>query len=65
MSLLKYDLTVSVMKKNGINFDEVFKLYYRPLCLYAIHYVRDVDIAETLYRIACLCCGKRGVRSNI
>ena len=36
------------MKKNGINFDEVFKLYYRPLCLYAIHYVRDVDIAEDI-----------------
>ena len=48
MSLLKYDLTVSVMKKNGINFDEVFNLYYRPLCFYAIHYARDVDIVEDI-----------------
>ena len=26
--------------------DRIFKCYYRPLCLYAIHYLQDVDAAE-------------------
>lgn len=26
--------------------DLLFKYYYRPLCLYAIHYLQDVDAAE-------------------
>jgi RNA polymerase sigma-70 factor (family 1) len=26
--------------------DLLFKYYYRPLCLYAIHYLQDVDTAE-------------------
>lgn len=25
---------------------EIFRLYYRPLCLYALHYLHDPDTAE-------------------
>lgn len=28
--------------------DITFKLYYRPLCLYALHYVHDIDNAEDI-----------------
>ena len=30
------------------NIDELFKRHYRPLCLYALHYVHDVDRAEDI-----------------
>ncbi len=30
----------------GINIDETFRLYYRPLCLYALHYLQQPDDAE-------------------
>lgn len=30
------------------NIDELFKRHYRPLCLYALHYVHDVDVAEDI-----------------
>ena len=30
------------------NIDELFKLYYRPLCLYSLHYVADIDLAEDI-----------------
>lgn len=29
-----------------INIDEIFRLYYRPLCLYALHYLHSTDDAE-------------------
>lgn len=29
-----------------INVDEIFRLYYRPLCLYALHYLRSTENAE-------------------
>lgn len=29
-----------------INIDETFRLYYRPLCLYALHYLQQTDDAE-------------------
>lgn len=29
-----------------MDIDLVFKLYYRPLCLYATHYLHDIDHAE-------------------
>ena len=29
-----------------MNFDNLFRYHYRPLCLYAIHYIHDVDAAE-------------------
>ena len=29
-----------------MNFDTLFRYHYRPLCLYAIHYVHDIDAAE-------------------
>jgi RNA polymerase sigma-70 factor (ECF subfamily) len=36
--------------KNTIDgdFDNVFRCYYRPLCLYALHYLTDVDVAEDI-----------------
>ena len=30
------------------SFDDLFKYNYRPLCLYALHYVQDVDLAEDI-----------------
>lgn len=30
------------------NIDEIFKLYYRPLCLYILHYVNNTDTAEDI-----------------
>lgn len=30
------------------NIDEIFKLYYRPLCMYIIHYVNNIDTAEDI-----------------
>jgi len=31
-----------------MNFDNLFRYHYRPLCLYAIHYIHDVDVAEDI-----------------
>ena len=31
---------------NNMNFDDLFRYNYRPLCLYALHYLGDVDLAE-------------------
>ena len=28
------------------NFDDLFSYNYRPLCLYALHYLQDADQAE-------------------
>jgi RNA polymerase sigma-70 factor (ECF subfamily) len=33
---------------SGGDFDNLFRCYYRPLCLYAIHYLTDVDAAEDI-----------------
>ena len=33
---------------NNINFDDLFRYNYRPLCLYALHYLQDVDLAEDI-----------------
>ena len=30
----------------NINFDDLFRYNYRPLCLYALHYLQDVDLSE-------------------
>lgn len=30
------------------NIDEIFKIYYRPLCMYIIHYVNNIDTAEDI-----------------
>ena len=35
---------VAMMKKNSI--DLAFQQYYRPLCLYALHYLHDLDGVE-------------------
>lgn len=31
-----------------IDIDELFRLNYRPLCIYALHYLRDADLAEDM-----------------
>ena len=31
-----------------INFDDLFRYNHRPLCLYALHYLQDVDLAEDI-----------------
>ena len=33
---------------NNINFDDLFRYNYRPLCLYALHYLQDVDQSEDI-----------------
>ena len=33
---------------NNINFDDLFRYNYRPLCMYALHYLQDVDLAEDI-----------------
>lgn len=34
------------MNKSPKNIDEAFRCYYKPLCLYAMHYLRDIDLVE-------------------
>lgn len=31
-----------------INIDDLFRYNYRPLCLYALHYLQDVDLSEDI-----------------
>ena len=33
---------------NNINFDELFRYNYRPLCMYALHYLQDVELSEDI-----------------
>ena len=33
---------------NNINFDDLFRYNYRPLCLYALHYIQDIDLSEDI-----------------
>ena len=35
-------------KQHMASFDDLFKYNYRPLCLYALHYIQDVDLAEDI-----------------
>ncbi len=32
----------------NINFDDLFRYNYRPLCLYALHYLQDIDLSEDI-----------------
>ena len=32
--------------------DSLFRLYYRPLCVYALHYLKDKDLIEDLVQEA-------------
>ena len=32
----------------NINFDDLFRYNYRPLCLYALHYLHDADLSEDI-----------------
>lgn len=34
--------------ENNINFEDLFRYNYRPLCLYALHYLQDVDLSEDI-----------------
>lgn len=34
--------------KHIISFDDLFRYNYRPLCLYALHYLQDADLAEDM-----------------
>lgn len=34
------------MNKQKRDMEETFRCYYRPLCLYAMHYLRDMDLVE-------------------
>ena len=34
--------------ENNINFDDLFRYNYRPLCLYALHYLGDADLSEDI-----------------
>ena len=36
------------LNKQTENFDDLFRYNYRPLCLYALHYLQDVDLAEDI-----------------
>ena len=36
------------MNKSAIDIDKIFKCYYLPLCLYALHYVHNTDISEDI-----------------
>ena len=33
---------------NSVDFESLFRYNFRPLCLYALHYVGDVEIAEDI-----------------
>lgn len=32
----------------SINIEDIFRRYYRPLCLYALHYLHDIDSVEDI-----------------
>lgn len=34
------------MNKQKRDIEETFRRYYRPLCLYAIYYLHDMDLVE-------------------
>lgn len=34
------------MNKQKRDIDEAFRCYYKPLCLYAMHYIQDMDLIE-------------------
>lgn len=42
----KPNFIISEIKVSNMDFDTLFRYHYRPLCLYAIHYVHDIDAAE-------------------
>ena len=34
--------------QHTVDFDDLFRFNYRPLCLYALHYMQDADLAEDI-----------------
>lgn len=43
-----------------LDIDDLFRLYYRPLCLYAARFVRDADAVEDLVQGAFVALWERG-----
>jgi len=39
---------MAVISPHTINIEDLFRLNYRPLCMYALHYVSDADLAEDI-----------------
>lgn len=39
--------------------ESLFRLYYRPLCLYALHYLKDKDLIEDLVQEAFTACWQK------
>lgn len=37
---------MSVQRDNQMNIEDLFRLNYRPLCLYALHYLQDTALVE-------------------
>lgn len=46
------------------HFDDIFRQYYRPLCLYALHYLRDMDGAEDVVQDCFVRMIERGMPEN-
>lgn len=46
------------------HFDTIFRQYYRPLCLYALHYLRDMDMAEDVVQDCFVRMVERGMPEN-
>ena len=39
--------------------EQLFRIWYRPLCLYALHYLEDLDEAEDLVQDVFCTLGKK------
>ena len=39
---------MDITQQHITNFDGLFRYNYRPLCLYAMHYLQDVDLSEDI-----------------
>lgn len=37
-----------IQTEKMMNFEDLFRYNYRPLCLYALHYLQDVNLAEDI-----------------
>ena len=46
------------------SFKELFERYYRPLCVYAIHYLKDVQAAEDAVQDVFVTFWERGVEAD-
>lgn len=53
------------MKKSKTDIDKIFKLYYRSLCMYILHYVHDIDAAEDIAQDCFTAFWKNTAKENI